>query len=386
MTTVGQYAIVALKLIAAFFVTLLSRGKQRQRNLMLVSEMGNDARDNGYHFFLHVVQHHPEIEVYYIISDDSPDRPRLAEYEKNIVRYLSFRHCKLFGQAHWLVGTHLRSGHTPMPFEVAKILNRIFHIFKRKKVVFLQHGITKNHQSRFEYENTFFDLIICGAAPEADYFVEHFHYPPEMVRYTGFCRYDKLMGFQVKRQLLVMPTWRIYIHPDKITESRYYNAYHELMTDTRLVSILEQNNIDLVFYPHHRFQTVVEQFNKDITSPKIIIADREHYDVQQLLKESALLITDYSSVYFDFTYMKKPVLFYQFDKEDFYSKHVEQGYTTEDSFGPVTQDVDGLLALLDTYLKNGMHLEPLYEATVDSFFPMRDTYNCERVFDAVMNC
>lgn len=386
MTTVGQYAIAALKLIAAFFVTFLSRGKQRHHNLMLVSEMGNDARDNGYHFFMHVLQYHPEIEVYYVISDESPDRSRLAEYEKNLVRYLSFHHCKLFCQAHWLVGTHLRSGHTPMPFEAAKWLNRILHIFKHKKVVFLQHGITKNHQSRFGFENTFFDLIICGAAPEADYFVEQFHYPPEMARYTGFCRYDKLMDFQVKPELLVMPTWRSYIHPDKITDSQYYKAYHELMTDTRLVSLLDQYNIDLIFYPHHRFQPVVEQFKHGITSPRIIVADVSHYDVQQLLKESAMLITDYSSVYFDFTYMKKPVLFYQFDKDDFYSKHVEQGYITEDSFGTVAQNVDNLLALLGSYLKKGMHLEPAYEATVDRFFPMRDTHNCERVFDAVMKC
>ena len=110
MTTVGQYAIVALKLIAAYFVTLFSPSKRRNPNLMLVSEKGYDARDNGYHFFLHVLQYHPVIETYYVISDDSPDRPRLAEHENRLVRYLSFRHCKLFCQAHWLVGTHFRSG------------------------------------------------------------------------------------------------------------------------------------------------------------------------------------------------------------------------------------------------------------------------------------
>ena len=386
MTSVGQYAIAVAKLIAAFFVTFPTRRKQRHRNLMLVSEMGNDARDNGYHFFLHVLHHHPEIETYYVISDNSPDRPRLAEYEKNLVRYLSFRHCKLFCQAHWLVGTHLRSGHTPLPFEVAKWLNRILHIFKHKKVVFLQHGITKNHQSRFGFDNTFFDLIICGAAPEADYFVEQFHYPPRMARYTGFCRYDKLLDFQLKRQLLVMPTWRGYIHLDKIADSQYYKSYHALLNAPRLASLLERYNIDLIFYPHHRFQPVVEQFKQGITSARITIADVLHYDVQQLLKESALLITDYSSVFFDFTYMKKPVLFYQFDKDLFFSKHIGSGYVDESAFGPVANNVDDLLSLLETYLENGMRLESSYEATVNRFFPMRDTHNCERVFDAVMDC
>lgn len=386
MTSFGQYIIAMLKLTAAFFVTLFSRGKQRHRKLMLVSEMGNDARDNGYHFFLYVLRHHPEIEVYYIISDDSPDRPRLTEYENHLVRYLSFRHCKLFCQAHWLVGTHLRSGHTPLPFELAKWLNRILHIFKHKKVVFLQHGITKNLQSRFAFGNTFFDLIICGAAPEADYFVEQFHYPPAIARYTGFCRYDKLLDFQVKRQLLLMPTWRGYIHLDQIADSQYFKTYQALLTEPRLASLLERYNIDLIFYPHHRFQPVVSKFKQGVTSSRIIIADVAHYDVQQLLKESALLITDYSSVFFDFTYMKKPVLFYQFDKDLFFSKHIGSGYVDESAFGPVAQDVDSLLSSLETYLYNGMLLEPSYETTVDRFFPIRDTHNCERVFDAVMNC
>ena len=48
-------------------------------------------------------------------------------------------------------------------------------------------------------------------------------------------------------------------------------------------------------------------------SERIIIADWKKYDVQGLLKESALLITDLSSVFMDFAYMRKPMIYYQFD-------------------------------------------------------------------------
>ena len=84
--------------------------------------------------------------------------------------------------------------------------------------------------------------------------------------------------------------------------------------------------------------------------------------------------------------MKKPVLFYQFDKDVFFSKHIGSGYVDECAFGPGANNVNDLLSLLDTYLGNNMHLEPSYEEMVDRFFPMRDTHNCERVFDAVMKC
>lgn len=381
-----KFFFAAIKLLVAFFATLFVRHKNGCKNIMLVSEKGDDARDNGYHFFLYVKQHHPELEAYYVITDHSPDRPRLSEYESSLVSYLSFRHCVVFWKAHYLVGTHLRAGHTPMPFVLVRKLRKVWDIYRGKIVVNLKHGITKGYMDRLRYENTGYNLLVCGAAPEVHDFMVNYHYPSTVAKYTGFCRFDKLLDFQVKRQILVMPTWRNYIHPDRITDSLFYRSYRNLLTDSCLASLLDEYNIDLIFYPHHRFQPVVSQFKQGVTSPHIIIADLAHYDVQQLLKESALMITDYSSVLFDFVYMKKPVIFFQFDREDFLGKHIPQGYVDESSFGPIMYDVDGVIASLSGYLKDGMRLAPQYDAEVDRFFPIRDTRNCERVFDAVMNC
>lgn len=381
-----QFILPILKWILAFFVSLPVRLAKKRKNLMLVSEKGDDARDNGYHFFLYVKKKHPEIDAYYVITDKSPDRNRLEEYEDHLVRYLSFRHCMLFWQAHYLVGTHLRAGHTPLPFVAIKWINRVVNIYHGKKIANIKHGITKGFIDRMVYENTHYDLLVCGAAPEVKFFREAYHYPATVARYTGFCRYDKLMDFEVKHQILVMPTWRKYIHPGKIVESKFYKAYHSLLTDERLEKLLDEYNIDLIFYPHHRFQPVVEQFAKGIVSPHIIVADLAHYDVQQLLKDSALMITDYSSVLFDFVYMKKPALFFQFDREEFLGRHVQEGYVNESAFGPVVEDVESLIEELSKYLQGGLRLDPQYEAVIDKFFQLRDTHNCERVYDAVMNC
>lgn len=40
-----------------------------------------------------------------------------------------------------------------------------------------------------------------------------------------------------------------------------------------------------------------------------------------MLKESRLIIADYSSVAFDFAYMNKPLLYFQFDEEEYRTKH-----------------------------------------------------------------
>ena len=46
-----------------------------------------------------------------------------------------------------------------------------------------------------------------------------------------------------------------------------------------------------------------------------------------------MLITDYSSVYFDIAYMRKPIIFYQFDEEEFRRKHYQRGYLREENLG-----------------------------------------------------
>ncbi|WP_257940879.1 DegT/DnrJ/EryC1/StrS family aminotransferase [Bacteroides muris (ex Fokt et al. 2023)] len=57
-----------------------------------------------------------------------------------------------------------------------------------------------------------------------------------------------------------------------------------------------------------------------------MIASWEKYDIQELLKSSAIMITDYSSVFFDMIYMKKPIIFYQFDEEKYRKYQYGEGY------------------------------------------------------------
>ena len=61
-------------------------------------------------------------------------------------------------------------------------------------------------------------------------------------------------------------------------------------------------------------------------SDRITIASKETQDVQKLLMDCALLVTDYSSVFFDVAFLRKPVVYYQFDEEEFRKYHYQKGY------------------------------------------------------------
>ena len=104
------------------------------------------------------------------------------------------------------------------------------------------------------------------------------------------------------------------------------------------------------------------------------------------IRQAGVLITDFSSIYMDFAYMKKPVLYYQFDTEQFRQGHLPLGYFDyeRDGFGPICADEESLLAAVEDCFADGCRMAPLYEERVDRFYTIHDDKNCERTYRAIL--
>ena len=363
----------------------------RHRHIWLFSERGTDARDNGLYMYRYVRTHHPEIEAYYVISKDSKDRNKLASLG-NLVDTQSFRHYILFFAAEYRISSHNRGAYPA---------NDYYSFLKRKlgrepienRSVFLQHGIIKDDMPGLYKKNAYLRLFICGAKPEYDYILSRYGYSEKELKYTGLARFDGLHDFQIKRQVLVMPTWRDWLSPNfhgkkidskVVIDSSFFHHWNSLLTSPRLGELAQKYDVSFVFYPHYEMQPFLNLYEAGNAS--IVLADFEHYDVQQLLKESMLLITDYSSVFFDFAYMNKPVLYYQFDEAEYRANHYAEGYFDyrRDGFGEVVTEEGRLLAILEQYLEMGCQLKPEYAQRIEGFFPLHDANNCERIYNEII--
>lgn len=358
--------------------------RYRKRKLWLVSERGMDARDNGYHMFRYIREHDPSREVYYVIAKDSADRKRVEPFG-NVIDYGSIRHYLMFLAADVLISTHIM-GFSPNRNFYTTLIKRIpLH----GKTVFLQHGIISSDLRQLYAENTHADLFICGAKQEYDYIRETFGYKHDEVKYTGLARYDNLYACTPKRQILIMPTWRRKLadmvkRGQSIADTDYVRRWNDLLNDPRLLKAAEEHEVGIVFYPHYEMQKHIELFSSP--SQNVVIADFDHYDVQQLLKESALLITDSSSVHFDFAYMKKPCLYYQFDWQDFLANHYAKGYYDHRTmgFGEVTDDEAELVELVIGYIETDFREKEEYQRRVEAFFTLRDQNNCRRIYEEII--
>lgn len=374
-----------LKLIAAYilapFVKLFCPSL---RNVWIISERGNDARDNGYFFYRHMVEKHPEQPIYYVIRSNSADAKRIERAHR--IESNSFSHYLFFALCRVRLSSHAWGGDVPMVDYYKK-----FGIYKHthKKVAFLQHGIIKDFLPGLCYPKIQPDLFVCGALPEWQYIHDCFGHPDGVAQYTGLARYDTLASAETKNQILVMPTFRKWLQGmnlQQFAQSGYYQKWQSLLDNEAVIEMLERSGITLVFYPHYEMQKYVSLFHSK--SNNVVIADFEHYDVQMLLKESKLMITDFSSVFFDFSYMRKPVVFYQFDRKAYIQKHYDytKGYFDYDTMAPgkVVFTEEELTQQVARLADRGFENEAEYQKRRDAFFPKSDQHNCDRIFDAIM--
>lgn len=354
------------------------------RGVWLVSERGSDARDNGYWFYRYLRTQHPELNAYYVITADSPDAGKITALG-GAVQPRSFRHYLLYYCADYLAGTHVQ----PCAPDLMVHYHLASHgIRARGKQVFLQHGVIKDEMQWLHQKNLYLDLFVCGAKPEYEYIRDTYGFAPDVPRYVGLCRWDNLLHARqrgTQKMILVMPTWRGSHYPsgDAFRETHFYKAFQSLLDSPALHQMLTQYDYQLVFYPHFEMQPYLGTFHT--RSDRVILADKASYDVQQLLLDCALLVTDYSSVFFDVAYLEKPVVYYQFDEAEFRQYHYQKGYFDyrRDGFGPVCSEESALLQELAYSLAHAMQMAPEYKAQTAAFFPLHDDHNCQRTYEAI---
>lgn len=366
-----------------------------KQNIWLVCEKRNEARDNGYHFFRYLRTSHPEINSYFVITNDSVDLKKVEELG-NVITADSWKHCLYYLAA---VRSISSQAYGAFPFGLnlkeIRVIQKLCN--KKQKTVFLQHGIIKDElgHSAFDYKNASMDYFVCSAKREYEFVKEKYGYPDGTIGCIGLCRFDNLTLEKREKMILVMPTWRDWLRREKdnipLTEKEiqgfraddFYMKYSELLSDERMLSKLRESDYKICFYMHYQIQDYTPLFY-EFENDVIHIADRFHFDVQDLLLRAAVLVTDFSSVYFDFAYMNKPLFYFQFDKQRFVQNHYAKGYFDyeRDGFGPCVYDEEDLVSGLIERIEHEDQPSE-YAKRVNDFFMVRDKRNCERTFEAV---
>lgn len=368
----------AIVVIFTFILFPFSRLFLWHKKIWIVSEFGYEARDNGFSFFKYMRTKHKDINCYYAITFDSPDFDKVNALG-NVIRFGSLKHFIYFCGARYVISSKTQ-GFCPSYY--LSLLRKHFHLWG--KYVFLQHGITKDDQKFLYKKASKIDLFICGAKPEYEDIKSRYGYKDNELAYTGFARFDGYYNLKTKREILVMPTWRRYAEGTNFTETDYFKSWSSFINSNDLNNLLKKYEYHLSFYLHPHFKDHIKLFKTNCSNIDILPFDS--CDLQEKIKESAIFITDFSSLAFDFAYMEKPLVYYQYDEKEYFSGHYVKGYFDyrRDGFGPVCSTLEETLENIKAILSLYCKVEIPYIENASKFFKIHDNNNCERIYSSIL--
>ncbi|QDP96562.1 hypothetical protein FOE78_12175 [Microlunatus elymi] len=347
----------------------------------LIGEVPYKAQDNGYRFFEYVRRNHPTKRAFYVLDHDSPDREKVAKLG-NLVERFSREHVLYSFLASRIVGSH----HAEYLYVTRdRAISR--HI--RGVRIFLQHGVTatKNVVPNYARQGTVekpTERFVVVSELEQKIVTEDYGYAQRQAPVAGFARFDSLFGDPVTpdRTILVMPTWRdTLVRLEKFLESDYYANWHGLLGDPQLQRLVEDHGYTVTFVVHPNMRMFADHFDL----PGVSLVRQDEVDVQELLRRSSVLITDYSSVAWDFSFQGRPVLYFLFDLHNLANERAPHIDFHTELPGPVLSSPTDVIEELAETLQRGAGMKPEYRRRAELFIDNRDTDNCARIYDVVEN-
>ncbi|ELR6636156.1 CDP-glycerol glycerophosphotransferase family protein [Campylobacter coli] len=355
-------------------------------DIWLLMDKDYEADDNAEHLYRYIMQNHPKQKIAFALRKESSDWERLEKEGFNLIEFGSFEFERIIKKASKVISSHCDEYLTK-------------YITNRSQFVFIQHGVILNDLSRWLNFKKI-NLFITSTQAEYDSIANDYNcykFGKKEVVLTGLARHDALLKNNRSnvKQILIMPTWRKNIVNSVVANSgkrklnldfkqtMYFKKYNSLINNNLLKKVCQEYGYTIVFNPHPNIMPYLKEFN----FPSYIKIANQNESLQKLFCNSSLMITDYSSVAFEMAYLEKPVIYYQFDKEEFFISQWQKGYFDykKDGFGPVVENEENLLKELESLLQNDCKPFGVYKDNIDSTFVFKDGRCCERIYAMLEN-
>ena len=321
----------------------------RDKNLWIFSAwFGEKYSDNSRAFFEYVLKNHPEIKCVWITKNKSIFEQLKSSgcnvvYSKSLqFLFLALRAGKMFTTTggEFFFGfcngiEHYALWHG-MPLK--KILcDDEFTGEKAKKtkiMIFIGNFLQEMNNRLFKWRSV--SMTNTYTVTNADFFRPFlktaFRFPDERILNTGSPRLDALFAakpeplieklrsqFPKSTIILYMPTFRTGAwtkKPFNPFDEKYGFKFSVFQTE------LEHQQNVVLYKPH--FVDAALLHHKNGTGRFITISDDDYDELYNFVAQVDVLITDYSSIYFDFIATRKPVILAPFDLEEYL--HTARGH------------------------------------------------------------
>lgn len=240
------------------------------------------------------------------------------------------------------------------------------------------------------------DYVICTSDFFIDIFASTFGVENEKIFVAGFSRNDAIFQhikgenlidvdtFEKMNKLrlsnpnskviLYMPTYR-----DKEVYAKKSTDFGKIFNFVELYKFLEEINGYFIIKPHPDMIFNLEKQERILFLPR-------SFDVYPFLSQIDILITDYSSVYFDFLMTYKPIIFYPYDLDEYVKESRGLLLNYEDfTPGPKAFTFKELLYWIGYFVKGNDEFLSKRKNIMNISFNYIDGNSSERIFDFISN-
>ena len=362
----------------------------RKYSIVFESFLGKQFSDNPRAIYEYMKEHYPEYKLYWSVD------PRFIDNFKdkgvNIVPRLSIKWLLIMASAKYWVSNSRMPLWIPKPKHTVYL--QTWHGTPLKKLaadmddVFMPGTNIENYKRNFLKESANWDYLISPNPYSTKIFRRAFAFKKEMIE-SGYPRNDFLYNannekeilalkkkYQIptdKKVILYAPTWR----DDQYFEKGKYKF--DLKLDLKQMQEQLGDQYIVLLRLHYLIANHI-----DVSEYKGFAFDFSHHeDIRELYMVSDLLITDYSSVFFDYANLKRPMIFFVYDIEDYRDRLRGFYFDFEEKApGPLVKTTEEVIEEINKLEKN-KRLPKNFDEFYETFCSWEDGNATKRVVETV---
>ena len=358
----------------------------KENVILFETFMAKNYSDSPKYIYEYIAQNHPEYECVWAINDGAK-----ISYGAKTVKRFSFQYAYYLAVSKYLV-FNVRP-----PLWYRKREEQVFletwHGTPLKRLVFDQEEVTSaspKYKQQFYRQRKDWDFLVSANPFSTKTFRSCFLYEGEMLEY-GYPRNDILywpnkdeIAQQLKEKLgipkdkktiLYAPTWR----DDQHYGSGQYKF--ELALDLKLMKERLQDDYVVLLRTHHYISDHI-----DVSGLGDFVINLSSYDdISEIYLISDICITDYSSVFFDYANLKRPILFYTYDFDKY--KNQLRGFYIDMNTevpGPLLYTSEQVVQAIEDIDEITEEYKERYDQFYDRFCCYDDGHASEHVAEAML--
>lgn len=326
--------------------------------------------------------------AYFVTDMSLPEVQALPDkYKKNLIQKDSDKHLEFFFASEKFITTETLEHAMQLRIADKAVMDKTTK--EPISYVFLQHGptymISLNKENRSGFlKKPWLKLhkTVVSSELEAQHFIELGGMERDDLYITGMAKFDRAFRNEGADRVVIMPTWRrweVNQAREDITQTSYYKMMR-LMYESIPADLKDK----VIILPHplmaERFAAIAGSGDgADAEMCRRILVTNNYENV---LRETEVLVTDYSSISYDAYYRGAKVVFYWAEKDEcitHYGEGTKLMLNLDNVFGPVAMTGEEITAAVrENYgAEQSQHYLDRYRKIIE----FHDGRNTERIIE-----